>query len=238
MSKHIHFESAASLTGANADEKYLHRPSETAAVVNALLSAVNGQAINIADAKLKAGIEKAAKELNENKGAALVVCGSNDMNIQVVVNAINEAIGANGKTIDWSTPVNTRQGVDADFAKLVDDMNAGSVGALLIHGANPAYSWFDADKFKAGLAKVKTTVSFNSKADETTQLCKFVIPDHNYLESWGDAEPKAGHFSFIQPTIYPLFKTRQWQDSLLKWSGNTNDYLSLPEKLLERESWW
>lgn len=226
MSKHIHFESAASLTGSNADEKYLHRPSETGMVVTALLSAVNGQPINIADAKLKSGIEKAAKELKENKGAALVVCGSNDMNVQVVVNAINEAIGANGKTIDWSTTINTRQGVDTDFAKLVDDMNAGSVGTLLIHGANPAYSWFDAAKFTAGLAKVKTTVSFNSKPDETTQLCKFVIPDHNYLESWGDAEPKTGHFSFIQPTIYPLFKTRQWQDSLLKWSGNPSDYLA------------
>jgi hypothetical protein len=33
MSKHIHFESVASLTGSNADEKYLHRPSETGAVV-------------------------------------------------------------------------------------------------------------------------------------------------------------------------------------------------------------
>ncbi|MFZ8528446.1 hypothetical protein ACO1NJ_14075, partial [Staphylococcus aureus] len=27
-------------------------------------------------------------------------------------------------------------------------------------------------------------------------------------------------------TIYPLFKTRQWQDSLLKWSGATEDSLS------------
>ncbi len=226
MSKHIHFETAASLTGSNADEKYLHRPSETPMVVAALLSAVNGQPVNIADVKLKAGIEKAGKELAAHKGAALVVCGSNDVNVQVVVNAINEAIGANGKTIDWSTTINTRQGVDADFAKLVDDMNAGSVNTLLIHGANPAYSWFDADKFKAGLKKVKTTVSFNTKVDETTELCKFAVPDHNYLESWGDAEPKSGHFSFIQPTIYPLFKTRQWQDSLLKWSGNANDYLA------------
>jgi molybdopterin-containing oxidoreductase family iron-sulfur binding subunit len=227
MSKHIHFETAATLTGSNADEKYLHRPSETGAVVVALLSAVNGQSITgISDAKLKAGIEKAAKELNAHKGAALVVCGSNDMNVQVVVNAINEAVGANGKTIDWSVVNNTRQGVDADFAKLVDDMNAGSVNSLLIYGANPAYSWVDADKFKAGLKKVKTTVSFNTKEDETTELCKFAVPDHNYLESWGDAEPKSGHYSFIQPTIYPLFKTRQWQDSLLKWSGNTNDYLA------------
>ena len=227
MSRHIHFESVASLTGSNADEKYLHRPSETAAVVTALLSAVNGQgATGISDAKLKAGIEKAAKALTENKGSALVVSGSNDVNIQIAVNAINEAIGAGGKTIDWSTPVNYRQGVDADFAKLVDEMNAGSVNTLLIYGANPVYSWFDAEKVKAGLKKIKTTVSFNSKADETTELCKFVLPDHHFLESWGDAEAKAGHFSFIQPTIYPLFKTRQWQDSLLKWSGNTSDYLA------------
>ncbi len=227
MSKHIHFESVASLTGSNADEKYLHRPSETGAIAVALLSAVNGQAITgISDAKLKAGIEKAAKALTANKGAALVVSGSNDVNVQIVVNAINEAVGAGGKTINWAATVNYRQGVDADFAKLVDEMNAGSVGTLLVYGANPAYTWFDADKFKTALKKVKTTISFNAKLDETTELCKFVIPDHHYLESWGDAEPKTGYYSFIQPTIYPLFKTRQWQDSLLKWSGSTTDYLA------------
>ena len=227
MSKHIHFESVASLTGSNADEKYLHRPSETGAIAAALLSAVNGQAVTgISDAKLKAGIEKAAKALNENKGAALVVAGSNDVNVQIIVNAINNAIGAGGTTINWGVMNHQRAGVDADFVRLVEDMNAGIVNTLLVYGANPAYTWFDAEKFKAGLKKVRTTVSFASKVDETAELCKFVVPDHHYLESWGDAEAKTGHFSFIQPTIYPLFKTRQWQDSLLKWSGNTSDYLA------------
>ncbi len=60
--------------------------------------------------------------------------------------------------------------------------------------------------------------------DETTQLCKYIIPSHHFLESWGDAEPKSGYISFIQPTIYPLFKTRAFQTSLLKWSGNNTDY--------------
>ncbi len=227
MSKHIHFESVASLTGSNADEKYLHRPSETGAVALALLSAVSGQAITgISDAKLKAGIEKAAKSLTANKGAALVVSGSHDVNVQIVVNAINEALGAGGKTINWSVMANYRQGIDADFIKLVDDMNAGSVKTLLVYGANPAYSWFDADKFKAGLKKVNTTISFNTKMDETTELCKYAVPDHHYLESWGDAEPSTGYYTFLQPTIYPLFKTRQWQDSLLKWAGNPMDYLA------------
>ncbi len=227
MSKHIHFETVASLTGSNADERILHRPSETGAIAVALLAAVNGQAItSITDEKLKKGIEKAAKALVATKGESLVVAGSNDVNVQVIINAINEAVLANGKTIDWSSTYNSRQGIDTDMVKLVSDMNGGTVGGLLIYGANPAYSWFNSKEFIAGLKKVKVTVSFNTKADETTQLCKYVIPDHNYLESWGDAEVKSGYFSFMQPTIYPLFKTRQWQDSLLKWSGATTDYLA------------
>ncbi len=227
MSKHIQFESVASLTGSNADDRYLHRPSETGAIASALLAALGGAGKDtITDKDLKAAIAKTAKELSEHKGEALVVSGSNDKHVQVIVNAINEAIGAGGKTIDWSSTNNARKGVDGDFAALVESMNAKSVGALLIVGANPAYSWFDAEKFKAGIKNVKVSVSFNSKADETTQLCKYVIPDHHYLESWGDAEPKSGHFSFLQPTINPLFKTRQWQDSLLKWSGATADYVS------------
>lgn len=227
MSKHIHFETVASLTGSNADERYLHRPSETGAVAAALLSAVSGQGVSgIADAKLKAGIEEAAKALSAGKGTALVVCGSNDVNTQVIVNAINEAIGAGGTTIDWSSTLNYKAGIDADFAKLIEDMNAGAIGALLIHGANPVYSWFDAEKVKSGLKKTKVTVSFNPRQDETTLQCKYVIPDHHFLESWGDAEPKSGYFSLMQPTIHPLFKTRQWQDNLLKWSGTTTDYLA------------
>ena len=41
MSKHFHFESILSMTGSNADERYMHRPSETGAVAVALLNAVN-----------------------------------------------------------------------------------------------------------------------------------------------------------------------------------------------------
>ena len=227
MSKHIHFESIMSLTGANADERVLHRPSETGAVAAALYNALTGTgASGIADAKLKAGIEKAAKELAAHAGEALVVSGSNDVNVQILVNAINDKIGAAGKTIDWSATSNSHAGVDADFAKLVDDMNAGTVSTLIICGANPAYTWYDADKFISGLKKVANTVSFGANNDETTQLCKYVIPNSHFLESWGDAEPKTGMYSFMQPTIYPLFKTRQWQDSLLKWSGSVSDYLA------------
>jgi molybdopterin-containing oxidoreductase family iron-sulfur binding subunit len=228
MSRHFHFESLLSLTGSNADERYTHKPSEAGAVAVALLNAVSGQgSSNINDAKLKAGIAKAASELSASRGNALVVCGSNDPNIQQVVNAINDAIDASGSTIDWSVTNKSKAGIDSDFAALLNDISAGKVGALIIHGANPAYSWFDANGFKNAVQKLKVTISFNPKNDETTQLCKYVIPDHHFLESWGDAEPKSGFISLMQPTINPLFKTRQWQDSLAKWSGASTDYQTL-----------
>ncbi len=151
MSRHFQFESYLSLTGANADERYLHKPSETGAVALALLSALSGSAPSNVKGNVAEGIKKAAAELSANKGAALVVCGSNDPNVQIIVNAINDAIGAGGKTIDWSSTVNYRQGVDADMATLVNDLNAGNVGALLIYGANPVYNYYASDKFLAGL---------------------------------------------------------------------------------------
>ncbi len=61
----------------------------------------------------------------------MVVCGSNDVNVQMIVNAINNAIGAYGTTIDWSTTLNYRQGIDKDVTDLIDQMNAGQVGALI-----------------------------------------------------------------------------------------------------------
>jgi MoCo/4Fe-4S cofactor protein with predicted Tat translocation signal len=224
MSKHYQFESMISMTGANADERFTHKPSEAGAVAVALLNALNGQGMTGVNEKVKKGIAAVAKDLLANKGASLVVCNSNNTNVQIVVNAINEAIGANGTTINWSAPLLTKQGIDTDMAALISDMEAGKIGALLIYDANPAYDYFDADKFKAALKKIKTTVSFNERMDETTELVKYVLPAHHYLESWGDTEAKPGFFSMLQPTINPLFKTRQLQDSLLKWSGNTTGY--------------
>jgi len=220
MSRHFQFESHFSLTGANADERFIHKPSETGAVALALLAALGGSVTSNLQGAAAAGVKKAAAELMANKGAALVVCGSNDPNVQIIVNAINEAIGAGGKTIDWSSTANYRQGVDADMATLTNDLNAGNVGALLVYGANPAYSYFAADKFKAGLKKCPVSISFNEKMDETTELCKYILPSHHWLESWGDAEPQTGFVSLQQPLIHPLFKTRQFEDSLLKWTGS------------------
>ncbi|HMP86730.1 MAG TPA: 4Fe-4S dicluster domain-containing protein, partial [Lacibacter sp.] len=226
MSRHFQFESMYSMTGANADERFTHKPSQLGAVLLNLYAAVGGTvaAPEIADQQLLNGIKAAAKELLAAGGNAVVVCGSNDVNAQVVVNAINDRIGANGKTINFATMVHYRKGVDAEMEQLVTDMNAGNVGAVLVYGANPVYTYPDTKRFVEGWKKVSLTVSFNEIEDETTSECQYVLPAHHYLESWGDAEAKTGFLCFQQPTIHPLFKTRAFATSLLKWSGSSEDY--------------
>jgi molybdopterin-containing oxidoreductase family iron-sulfur binding subunit len=226
MSQHIHFESSLSLTGSNADDRFMHKPSQKGAVALALLAKLGGAvtAPAISDATLTKGIEKAAAALAANRGAGLVVCGSNDVNLQIIVNAINEAIGANGTTIDFVNSCNTKSGVDTDMVRLVEDMNAGTIGALFIHAANPAYTYYNSKRFVDGLKKVPVSVSFNTTLNETAELCRFSIPTHHWLESWGDAEPVTGFISILQPTINPLFKTRAFQTTLLKLAGNPSDY--------------
>jgi Fe-S-cluster-containing dehydrogenase component len=170
-------------------------------------------------------VDLAAKELLGAKGKSLVVSNSNDANVQLLVNAINNMLGNYGKTIDLSSPSYLKQGSDADLKALMADMKSGKVGALFVGAnTNPAYTLANADAFVKSLSKVDLTVSFSLYNDETAAHMQFVCPDQHFLESWGDAMPKAGHYSLQQPTIRPLFDTRQMQDSFLKWSGASQDY--------------
>lgn len=223
MSRHYQVEANHTNTGAAADFRATCKPSEMGAVAVALYNAVTtGAAPSFASKKLNELVTKAAADLK--KGNGLVVCGANDVNIQTVVNAINSAIGANGTTINWAVNSNYKQGIDADMVALTEAMAAGNVGAVLLQDANPVYNYYNGKKFAEGLAKVPVTVSFADRMDETAQKCKYVVPDHHFLESWGDAEPKTGYYSLMQPGIAPLFKTRAFQDSLLVWADAATTY--------------
>ncbi|MEN9523315.1 MAG: hypothetical protein RL065_1692, partial [Bacteroidota bacterium] len=220
MSKHFQIESNLSLTGANADDRIAIHPTEEGLAVVGLYNILNGGSSNIK------GLDKAAKVLAAaEKGTTLVVSGSNDANIQMVVNHINTMLGNYGSTLDINHHANYAQGNDAEVAALVDDMKAGKYATVMIAGCNPAYD-YPTQKFADAFKTVACRISFNDRMDETTKLCNYHTPDHHYLESWNDAEPKAGHYSICQPVIAPLFKTRQFQDSLLKWIDCPSDYYS------------
>ncbi len=239
MSKHYHFEANLSLTGANADERFMIKPSEIGKVVvmlyNEVAKVTGGSSVSSStttNAVANAAVSKIAKQLADAKGESLVVCGLNDNDVQTLVNGINKMLDNYGKTVDVDMPMNTKQGDDKDFATLIEDMNASKVGAILFYNTNPIYTASAKSGFADALAKVGLKVSFALSKDETAQLCDYVCPDNHWLESWGDANPKRGQYSLQQPTISQLFVqpkhegTRQSQDTLLAWAGVKSDYLT------------
>ncbi|MBK7410220.1 MAG: 4Fe-4S dicluster domain-containing protein [Saprospirales bacterium] len=243
MSRHIQVESHMSMTGSNADNRVLIKPSEMGAAIAALyneLAALNGatsvSAPNLND-KAKAALKKAAADLNAAKGKSLVVSGSNNIGEQTLVNAINAMLDSYGNTIDFTNASMQRKGIDGDIQGLIGEMNAGTVNAVFLMGANPAFDLPNAEAFKTAFAKVPLKVSFANIPDETTALCNYVAPAHHFLESWGDAEPKRGHYSLIQPTISPLFKTRQAEESLLRWAGSANLKLDSDQPYFDYLRW-
>ncbi|MEB2777047.1 TAT-variant-translocated molybdopterin oxidoreductase [Algoriphagus sp. D3-2-R+10] len=227
MSRHYQFESNLSLSGANADYRTPIKASQSGLAVLALYNAIakqSGAASVSAPAVEIAHLDKAAADLWASRGASLVVSGSNDPNVQVVINAINELLGSNGTTVDFANPSYFRKGDDAKMNQFVTDLNAGRVGGVIFYNCNPVYDFARGAEIAAGIAKAKVSISTNGTLDETSSLVQIVAPDHHFLESWNDFEPKKGHFSLAQPTITPLFNTRQAQESFLVWAGDSTSY--------------
>jgi molybdopterin-containing oxidoreductase family iron-sulfur binding subunit len=224
MSRHIQIESALTVTGSNADKRIAVKPSQLGIAAVNLYNKLTGNSLPTKSLDNKDElINNVAKELKQHSGKALVVCGSNDPEIQKIIVAINQYLGSYSNTINTNVTDNTHQGNEEDVNSLIEEMNNGSVSALIIHGCNPVYSLPFGDKFKSALSKVSLTVSTADRADETASACSIIAPDNHFLESWTDANPRTGIYTLGQPTIQPLFKTRQALTSLLKWSGSEVD---------------
>jgi len=130
--------------------------------------------------------------------------------LDAVVGAIGESVLLPAEATAAPEPASFR-----DVQALVAAMQAGEVGVLLVHGTNPAYSLPPAAGFADALAKVGFVVSFASIPDETSEHAHLILPDNTPMESWGDAAPRAGVRSLVQPTLRPLYDTQAVGDTLL-----------------------
>ena len=121
-------------------------------------------------------------------------------------------------------------------------MKAGKIGALITYDTNPAYTLPKGAEFAEVMKKVGLTVAFSMTANETAGASQYVVATPHYLESWGDVMIKMGQHSLVQPTINKLFDTRQFQETLMKWTnmpGTYYDYLKgrWTGSLLGGKSW-
>ena len=222
MSKHIQLEANMSLTGANADVRVPLTVAEQKAALVKLYNVVTGNNISTSASSYDEAILKAAQQLKSAGSKGVVAVGIDDLDAQLVAIAINEALQSEAYLPNVTRYV--RQGKSEDMLGLIKDMNAGKVHTLIMSNVNPVYSLADSEAFVEGLKKVKTSVAFSLKDDETALVSTIAAPAPHYLESWGDVKIKEGHYSVTQPTIRPLFNTRQIQEALLLWSNNNTSY--------------
>ena len=224
MSRHYQIESRMSMTGSNADHRILVKPSEQGAAIayvyNKIVGGGSMSGLQV-NAKAQTGLNALVKDLRSASGRSIVVSSSNNVTEQLMVNAINNALGNYGQTMSFAHASLQRQGDEKDLIDLIDEMKSGRVGALIVLDGNPNYDHPMAAAFAEAMSGVDMTISTSIQPNETSSACKFIAPDHHYLESWGDVEPKKGMLSFIQPTISPLFNTRQCGLSVLKWANTT-----------------
>lgn len=169
-------------------------------------------------------IKQIANELWNRRGESLVVGGgiasktSHGVALQIAVNLLNSALGNEGETVDGTANVGAYRASFTAFSGLLSEMKAGQVDALILFRTNPAYGLpRGALGLGEALAKVPLVVSVSDRADETGLMSDFVLPDNHSLESWGDASPRKGVYSLVQPTIAPIYSTRSFQDGLIAW---------------------
>ncbi len=236
MPKLVVFDSAYSLTGANADVRVRIKPSQQIAVVMGLahevakrMGAMKPALEPFANVAAQLGIEpalfaKMAEDLHLNRGKSLVVAGglptltSQARELQIAVNYLNSLLGNDGITVDGKAGMPGLNASYQDMAELIDSLNKGSVKTVIIHGTNPMYSLGESSGFHEAIKKAELVLYTGDRNDETGKIANYVIPDLHALEAWGDLEIGRGLFSIHQPTIRPMYDTRSFQLSLMNWA--------------------
>jgi Fe-S-cluster-containing dehydrogenase component/anaerobic selenocysteine-containing dehydrogenase len=224
MSYHVQFESRMSLTGTSADERFAVPPEHLGPLLSHLaVRLARKRPVPLERAELGQPpvpadlLDHLAERLWQARGRSLVLCGSQDVHVQVLANFVNHLLDAYGATILLDRPAYARQGDDRQLSALLEEIREGRVAALFIADVNPVYELPGGEDLKGYLQRIPLVVSFGDHSDESVALAHYVCPESHFLESWGDAEPAAGVVSVVQPALRPLGNSRTLMESLAAW---------------------
>ncbi|UQD55208.1 TAT-variant-translocated molybdopterin oxidoreductase [Flavobacterium sp. K5-23] len=223
MSRHFQLEANMTLSGAAADKRVPMSVANQKQALVHLYNIVTGSSVAVSlEDKFKAEVTKAGQQLKAAGSKGVLVSGIQDKNAQLLVLAINQVLGSEAFSTSGTRQI--RKGSNEKVVQLIKDMKAGSVHTLIMSGVNPVYTLEDSASFVEGLKKVNTSVSFSLKEDETALVSTVAAAVPHYLESWGDLSLTKGTYSLTQPTIRPLFDTKQFQEVLMSLNGIGGTY--------------
>jgi len=171
--------------GYSAGRRLMENTAETESLVASLyneLAKAKGKTVTAA-VTANVDLSGLVSDLIENEGKSIVVSGSNNPNVQVIVNAINQLLGNYGSTILTERTLNTHQGMDDEFERFIVELKNKSIAGVLFWGVNPVYNHPQGEELKTLFEGLELSVSFSDRIDETTAACGWVCPEPNYLEA-------------------------------------------------------
>ncbi len=238
MSRLYMVESAYSVTGGMADHRKRLRSSEVPAFAAALAAQLGVGGMGRAGGQFDADpfLAAVAADLQAAGAQGMVLAGETQSpEVHALCAAINSTLGSIGTTmtlIDTGEQSVTPQA--DDLAQLAQDMNAGTVDALVIIGANPVYDAPPDLNFRAAMTQVAETIHVGFHVDETASAARWHLPRAHYLEAWGDARAYDGTLSVIQPLIAPLYGDAHSEIEVLSALATGEDKAGYD---LVRETW-
>ncbi len=219
MSRLYVAESHFTITGSNADHRIRVAGSQVPAFAAAIalrVFAKTGRHAELAPAlerlaanlKVEAGwLDACVADLCEHRGAALVCAGAQQGPVaQALAFAVNEALGAYGRTLEV---VATERPAAVSIHDLAVAIQNGQIRTLVVLGGNPVYNAPAEIDWPALQKQVAEVIRHGLYADETSALATaqggWHIHGAHFLESWGDARTADGALVPVQPMILPLF---------------------------------
>jgi anaerobic selenocysteine-containing dehydrogenase/Fe-S-cluster-containing dehydrogenase component len=198
------------MTGLSADQWVAPRPGTEALFAMALAGQVDAATAAQQTEVPQDVILDLAREFQQGNGIAVgpgpAIAGRDQAQLRQAIAQLNQ-----GRAIQRGP----RQGAGQEMVQLIEQMRRGEIGMIMIEGTNPAYTLPGALGFADALRQVPMSVSFSTFPDDTSRLCRMILPDHHFLEAWGDYVPGPGVSELVQPVMRPVFNTKQVGDVLL-----------------------
>ena len=166
-------------------------------------------------------VRELARRLCENSpslalGGGISGSGEQAVPLELAVLLLNALAGNMGKTVRFGVPSALDQLASyQEILDLVQGMNEEKIQILFLHHVDPVFTLPTNSGFAQALGNVPFVVSFSSLPDETTAHADLILPDHHFLESWGDFSPRAGVETIQQPAMQPVFNSKATADVLL-----------------------
>jgi anaerobic selenocysteine-containing dehydrogenase/Fe-S-cluster-containing dehydrogenase component len=146
-------------------------------------------------------------------GPGRVLAGTQADRLAEAVMVLNGLLGAFGNTLRFLAPPERPAGWDLE--ELARRARAGEIGALVFQEVDPLGSGAGHRELAEALGQVPFTAALAVELDDTARRATLVLPDHHFLESWGDASPRPGVIGVQQPVMTPVLDTRAAADILL-----------------------